>query len=55
MSRGESKLPASAHSKLDMHYLLISPREGSHVPVEDLPVKTGLELLDDVQGNQVRA
>lgn len=40
--RDWSKLSASAYGKLDIHYLLQSPREGSHVPAGDVPEKTGM-------------
>lgn len=51
---GGKDLP-SAYSKADRHYLLMSLREGSSAPAGDLPGETGMQLLDSVQRNQVRA
>ena len=53
--RGASCLPVPTASQVDMHYLLTSPRAGNYGPAGNLPEKTGMQLLDGVQGNQVRA
>ena len=53
--RGSSCLPVPTASQVDMPYLLTSPREGNYGPAGNLPGKTGMQLLDGIQGNKARA